>query len=103
MATDQGSFKAVIDINGSDTQSNVIISDFDPNKQSNIQGLHQYSSKLLSLKVNRTFQYQALNAVGKDVNKDTTAFFQEAKSRVNASEVKNWFVNRYLYSAHEGA
>ncbi|ELV8758077.1 AAA family ATPase [Vibrio vulnificus] len=103
VAKDQGSFKAVIDINGSDTQSNVIISDFDPNKQSNIQGLHQYSSKLLSLKVNRTFQYQALNAVGKDVNKDTTAFFQEAKSGVNVSEVKNWFVNRYLYSAHEGA
>lgn len=103
VATDQGSFKAVIDINGSDTQSNVIISDFDPNKKSNIQGLHQYSSKLLSLKVNRTFQYQALNAVGKDVNKDTTAFFQEAKSGVNVSEVKNWFVNRYLYSAHEGA
>lgn len=103
VAKDQGSFKAVIDINGSDTQSNVIISDFDPNKQSNIRGLHQYSSKLLSLKVNRTFQYQPLNAVSKDVNKDTTAFFQEAKSGVNVSEVKNWFVNRYLYSAHEGA
>lgn len=103
VATRQGSFKAVIDIDGADTQSNVIIADFDPNKQSSVNGLHQYSSKLLSLKVTRSFQYQPLNAVGKDVNKSGSVLFQEAKSGVNITEVKNWFVNRYLYSAHEDA
>ena len=51
----------------------------------------------------RTFQYQSLDAVGKDVNKNSNTSFQEAMHGVNVNEVKNWFVNRYLYSAHNGA
>jgi predicted ATP-binding protein involved in virulence len=103
VSADQGSFKATIEIDGGDTQSNITIAEFDPNKPSNISGLHQHSSKLLSLKVTRTFQYQPLNAVGKDVDKSTNTSYQEAMSGVNVNEVKNWFVNRYLYSAHKGA
>ncbi len=103
VSADHGSFKAIIDIDGNDSQSNITIADFDPNKPSSINGLHQYSPKLLSLKVTRTFQYQPLNAVGKDVDKNSNTSFQEAISGVNVNEVKNWFVNRYLYSAHEGA
>jgi len=103
VSADQGSFKAVIEIDGGDTQSNITIAEFDPNKPSNITGLRQHSSKLLSLKVTRTFQYQPLNAVGKDVDKNTNTSYQEAMFGVNINEVKNWFVNRYLYSAHEGA
>ncbi|EKO3956012.1 AAA family ATPase [Vibrio fluvialis] len=99
----QGNFKATIEIDGGNTESNITIADFDPNKQSSINGLHQHSSKLLSLKVTRTFQYQPLNAVGKDVDKNTNTSYREAMSGVNVNEVKNWFVNRYLYSAHEGA
>jgi predicted ATP-binding protein involved in virulence len=103
VSADQGSFKAAIEIDGGDIQSNITIAEFDPNKPSNISGLHQHSPKLLSLKVSRTFQYQPLNAVGKDVDKNTNTSYQEAMSGVNVNEVKNWFVNRYLYSAHEGA
>lgn len=103
VASDQGSFRAAIEVDGDDTQSNITIADFDPNKPSKINGLHQHSSKLLSLKVTRTFQYQPLDAVGKDVNKDTNTSYREAMLGVNVNEVKNWFVNRYLYSAHEGA
>lgn len=103
VSSERGNFKATIDINGGNTESNITIADFDPNKPSQINGLYQHSSKLLSLKVTRTFQYQPLNAVGKDVDKNTNTSYQEAISGVNVSEVKNWFVNRYLYSAHEGA
>ncbi|WP_125563641.1 AAA family ATPase [Pseudoalteromonas rubra] len=103
VSSQQGNIKAIVDVDGSDTQSNIVISNFDPNKPSSINGLHQFSSKLLSLKVTRTFQYQPLNAVGKDVDKNTGTSFQEAMSGVNVNEVKNWFVNRYLYSAHKGA
>lgn len=103
VSAESGSFKSVVDIEGKDQQSNIVIADFDPNKQSNITGLYQYASKILSLKVSRTFQYQPLAAVSKDVNKSSSSSFQEAKSGVDISEVKNWFVNRYLYSAHKGA
>jgi predicted ATP-binding protein involved in virulence len=102
VSADQGNFKATIEIDGGNTESNITIADFDPDKQSSINGLHQHSSKLLSLKVTRTFQYQPLDAVGKDVDKNTNTSYREAMLGVNVNEVKNWFVNRYLYSAHEG-
>jgi len=103
VAASSGSFKLSVEIDGVDTQSNIVITDFEPNKPSRINGLHQYSSKLLSLKVTRTFQYQALNSVSKDIDKNINTSYQEAMSGVNVNEVKNWFVNRYLYSAHEDA
>ncbi|AQQ68846.1 recombinase RecF [Microbulbifer agarilyticus] len=103
VSADEGNFKATIEIDGENTESNITIADFDPNKQSSIHGLHQHSSKLLSLKVTRTFRYQPLDAVGKDVDKNTSTSYLEAISGVKVNEVKNWFVNRYLYSAHEGA
>ena len=99
----QGNFRATIDIDGTEAMSKVVIGDFSPNTQSNINGLHQHASKLLSLKVTRTYQYQPLNAVSKDVDKNIGTSYNEAKSGVNINEVKNWFVNRYLYSAHRGA
>jgi len=103
VSAQSGSFKSVIEIDGSDIQSNIAITNFEPNKPSPITGLHQHSSKLLSLKVTRTFQYQPLNAVSKDVDKNVNTSYQEAMLGVNVNEVKNWFVNRHLYSAHKGA
>lgn len=100
VSSESGSFRATVSVDGNDQQSHVVIADFAPDKPSNINGLHQYANKLLSLKVTRTFQYQPLDAVGKDTNKNESTSREEAKSGVNINEVKNWFVNRYLYSAH---
>lgn len=103
VSCENGSFRATVEINGNNQQTNILIADFAPDKQSRINGLHQHSNKLLSLKVSRTFQYQPLNAIGKDTDKQDHVIYEETKSGVNINEVKNWFVNRYLYSAHEGA
>lgn len=100
---ERGTFTATVEIDGGNHQSNVQIFDFEPNKNSSINGLHQHAEKLMSLKVTRTFQYQPLQAVSRDSDKNAQTSFQEAKSGVNINEVKNWFVNRYLYSAHQGA
>lgn len=78
-----------------------MIADFDPSKGSSVTGLYEHADKLISLKVSRTFQYQSLVAVNRDINKDIYTSYEEAKSGVNISEVKSWFVNRYLYSAHD--
>lgn len=103
VSSENGSVKSIIEIDGVDTPSNISIADFDPNKSTHISGLLDHSPKLLSLKVTRTFGYQSLDAVRKDVDKNRDTSYQEAMSGVNVNEVKNWFVNRYLYSAHEGA
>jgi predicted ATP-binding protein involved in virulence len=101
VSSDKGTFKAVVEIDGVNKNTDIVIADFSPDKQSSINGLYLHSDKLLSLKVSRTFQYQPLNAVGKDTEKKTHVIYEEAKSGLNINEVKNWFVNRYLYSAHE--
>ncbi len=103
IACQNGHFSAKVKINDEVIDSNVIIDDFDPDKKSNIRGLHQHAKFLLSLKVNRTFQYQLLNAVSKDILKEVHQIYEEAKTGVNITEVKNWFVNRFLYSAHKDA
>lgn len=96
----EGSFKSVINIEGVDIQSNIKISNFDPSNGPSVTGLYEHAVKLLSLKVSRTFEYKSLTAVSKDIDKNVSTSYQEAQSGVNISEVKSWFVNRYLYSAH---
>lgn len=103
VSSKNGSVKSIVEIDGVDTPSNLSIVDFDPNKPSDIRGLLDHSPKLISLKVSRTFGYQSLDAVRKDTHKSRDTSYQEAMNGVNVNEVKNWFVNRYLYSAHDGA
>lgn len=98
-----GSFNSTIDIDGEEETTHIQISEFTPSENSGIHGLNEYSPKLLSLKVSRTFSYQPLSAVSKDVDKNRNTVYQEAKTGININEVKNWFINRYLYSAHDRA
>lgn len=76
---------------------------YEPNDPTKINGRHDKSQFLLSLKTTRTFGYSPLNAVSKDAEKPAHVLWEESKNGVTVSDVKNWFVNRYLYSAHSGA
>ena len=98
-----GEIKATIDNNGQHININVEIRDFEPVKESHINGLDQHAIKLLSLKVTRTFQYENIDAVRQDNIKKDYNIYEEASTGVNISEVKNWFINRYLYSKHDDA
>ena len=98
-----GEIKASIDNNGQNINTNVEIRDFEPVKESHINGLDQHAIKLLSLKVTRTFQYENIDAVRQDNVKKDYNIYEEASTGVNISEVKNWFIHRYLYSKHDNA
>jgi len=78
VSSENGSFKSIIEIDGVDTRSNISIADFEPDKHSEMRGLLNASPKLLSLKVTRTFGYQSLDAVRKDINKNRDTSFREA-------------------------
>lgn len=78
-------------------------STFEPNQQADISGQYKLSKYLLSLKTTRTFNYQPLNSIGRDPTKENSTLWNEAKNGVPLQDIKNWFVNRYLYSAHPGA
>lgn len=98
-----GFIKPVIDIDNSMFERNISIQEFAPDKPSIFQGFYERADKLISLKVTRTFNYQPLDAVWKDQAKEISSLFGEAMSGVNINQVKNWFVNRFLYSAHYGS
>lgn len=78
-------------------------SQYEPNEAAQISGRHDKSAFLLSLKTTRTFTYLPLNSVSKDADKPVHVLWEESKNGVPVNDVKNWFVNRYLYSVHPGA
>lgn len=88
----------------SDFIRHIDINIFNPDEQ-----VHSYMAEediiknLLSLKVARTFTYQSLDAVSRDAQYNIYNFSSANSSGVTINDVKNWFVNRYLYSAHANA
>lgn len=92
-----------IETSSGDQSINVEFEGFNPETQNQINGLHQYSKELIALKTSRLFQYQPLAAVSKDVKKENYILFSDAINGIQLFDVKNWFVNRYLYSAHKGS
>lgn len=104
VASTAGSFLSTVEINGTTQQISNTIVDFEPTSHTSfIQGLNNQSQYLLSLKVNRSFEYQQLDAIRRDNIKDINTSAQEAQHGINSYEIKGWFVNRYLYSVHQGA
>ena len=79
------------------------IGEFSPRKNENTHPIAHYANQLISLKVARTLGYFALDAVSRDTERNPYITATSNKTGVNLIEVKSWFVNRYLYSAHKGA
>lgn len=102
-----GMKKSIISVeieNNGKNESKVIEFDtFAPEKNTSITSFHQYASGVITFKTARIFNYQTLQAVSKDINKEQNNLWNEAKLGINLNEIKNWFVNRYLYSAHKDA
>lgn len=94
---------AEIDINGQIENKEIQFDTFIPETLAHVTGFHLRTSGLISLKTTRTFQYQALQSVNKDSNKENHILWNDAINGINLTDVKNWFVNRYLYSPHVGA
>lgn len=101
--SESGKFTSLINVDSQDTSKTISISDFIPISNTHIDGEYRKSKYLMSLKVTRTFNYMDLKAVSKDIDKPEHVIYQEAKLGVNIHEIKNWFVNRFLYSAHAGS
>ena len=98
--SETANFIANLTLDGTVVEKTIDIQEFTPVKQSSIQGLHEGATYLIMLKANRIFDYLELNSVNKDIAKPVNIMWEEAKYGVKINEIKNWFVNRYLYSAH---
>jgi predicted ATP-binding protein involved in virulence len=84
-------------------QVKILVNSFEPNQPNQINGDYSFSKFVLSLKTTRTFAYTALAAVSRDTEKSEHVMYTEAQAGISLLDTKNWFVNRYLYSAHKDA
>lgn len=94
------SIDATFEMGSSQSSVNITIGEFEPNKQAKISGRHDLGRYVMSLKTTRTFAYQPLDQISRDPEKPVHRTFGEAISGISLTDIKNWFVNRYLYSAH---
>lgn len=88
--------------NSQEIQVNIEFNQYEPNDNAIINIPNSYSAYLFSLKTTRTFSYVPLSSISKDTDKPFHVLVEESKNGVVVHDVKNWFVNRFLYSAHEG-
>ncbi|MFD1553649.1 recombinase RecF [Putridiphycobacter roseus] len=95
--------QGVIEVDGENKQMKIEFDTFVPEAQNNLTGFYQDSKKLFSLKTTRNLQYSPLASVPKDTEKREDTFYSEARTGITLNDIKSWFVNRFLYSAHPGA
>lgn len=99
-----GKVTSFIDVgDGQIEETSYQITEFSPRRHENTNSINHYVKQLISLKIARTIDYSALDAVQRDATRDPHGTAWSNKNGVNLSEVKSWFVNRYLYSPHPGA
>lgn len=75
---------------------------FHPNETSlKTYGFYQQSNDVIVFKTHRDIPYQHLQSVNTDPQKEIGAFAHETLRGSLPNDLKNWFVNRHLWSAHE--
>lgn len=103
VSCDKGVIRAVIEVDGQVKENSIQILKFNPRESENVGSFFQEAIKLLSIKVGRNFNYSRLDAVPSDQNRDISEVWNETRSGILFEGVKGWFVNRFLYSTHEGS
>lgn len=84
-------------------QSRVIqINKFEPTDQGRDQiGFYEQSTNVVVFKTHRDIPYNKLSSLSTDPSKDIHQNASQILTGALSSELKNWFVNRHLWSKHE--
>lgn len=100
----KGTWCISLEINNSSADRYFEINSFDPNEITrqpvNGYGFHQNSNDVIVFKTHRDIEYRKLSSLRTDKLKDTGTFAQETITGSLPDDLKNWFVNRFLFSAH---
>ncbi|MBU3097096.1 AAA family ATPase [Acinetobacter baumannii] len=100
-----GIIKADLSINEQEAYPiQININSFVPEQDSYISsGRNDLAKSLISLKVNRNFSYQRIDAITRDPDFDLYNIASKAKNGTENHDIKGWFIRRHLYSAHPEA
>lgn len=81
------------------------ITSFHPNEinynKQGLFGLYQQSNEIIVFKTHRDIPYQHINSLNTDPQKNISQFANETMQGSLPNDLKNWFVNRHLWSKHE--
>lgn len=73
------------------------VKNFQPNADEYRSGWQEYSKAFLYFGIDRTIKYSKLNAIESDPDRKTYITGQMSTKGIEANDIKNWFVNRYLF------
>jgi len=97
---EKGQWDINVTINGNVSSKSFLTNQFHPNETSrNYNGYYQNSNDVIVFKTHRNIEYIKLDSLGTDQIKDHNNFSYETISGSVSNELKNWFVNRFLFSA----
>lgn len=96
-----GNWNIKISINEVNQEKNFNITSFHPNEnQVQTQGFYQNANDIIVFKTHRDIPYQHLGSLNTDPQKSVHQFAGETIQGSLPNDLKNWFVNRHLWSAH---
>ncbi|XDD44695.1 AAA family ATPase (plasmid) [Leptospira sp. WS60.C2] len=103
--TENGFWDIDVNIDGTKYENNISINAFHPNDNNNLYKIlfYESSKEVIVFKTHRDIDYIKLNSLSNDPIKNIGTFAQETLSGSLSDDLKNWFVNRYLFSAQSGA
>lgn len=101
---ERGSVKAELEIDGRNESYSYEIKDFEPDRQDYIfSGRMEKSKDIIVFNPLRSFGYIKLEAISRDPGREEYETGNIAYSGVDATDIKNWFVQRYMWSAHKNS
>ena len=77
----------------------VEFTEFTPDHRSYSSGFGK-GKNLIYISDNREFDYLKLSSIPRDLTRDNYEYNQNIIKLIRPEEIKGWFVNRYLFSAH---
>lgn len=97
---EKGNWNIKISINGSDHSKSFDVATFHPNENNISAGFYQNSNDIIVFKTHRDIPYQHLTSLNTDPQKQIGDFANETMRGSLPNDLKNWFVNRHLWSVH---
>lgn len=98
---EKGNWSISVLINGATQNKSFDITAFHPNERYyKQQGFYENSNDIIVFKTHRDIPYKHLNSLNTDPQKDIGTFARETMEGSLPNDLKNWFVNRHMWSVH---
>lgn len=98
---EKGNWSISVLINGANQSKSFDITAFHPNERRyQSKGFYQNANDIIVFKTHRDIPYQHLSSLNTDPQKQIGDFASETMRGSLPNDLKNWFVNRHLWSAH---